>query len=90
MPKHLNITILGRVQGVGFRHAARDQARYLGLKGYVKNKMDGSVYIEAEGDDAALSLFVKWCRQGPPFAMVEELDVHEAEFVGLLGFDAKF
>jgi acylphosphatase len=88
--RHINITVTGRVQGVGFRRAARDQARFLGIKGFVKNCNDGTVYLEAEGDDAALSNFVKWCRQGPPFAHVEEINVESGEWKGLPGFDTKF
>lgn len=90
MPKHINITIFGRVQGVGFRRAARDQARYMGVKGFVKNNNNGSVYIEAEGDDATLSQFVRWCRQGPPFANVEELIVEDGEWKGYATFETRF
>jgi len=75
--KHINITVIGRVQGVGFRNGAKHQARYLGIKGFVKNRMDGHVYIEAEGNDAELAEFVKWCRKGPAFALVDELEVME-------------
>jgi acylphosphatase len=90
MSKHLKITITGRVQGVGFRHAARDQARYMGIKGYVKNLSDGSVFIEAEGDDEAMALFVRWCRQGPPFARVEDVITEPGTWVGLKSFEIKF
>ena len=90
MPKHLKITITGRVQGVGFRHAARDQARYMGIKGYVKNLPDGSVFIEAEGEDEAMALFVRWCRQGPPFARVEDVITEPGTWVGLKSFETKF
>jgi acylphosphatase len=88
--KHINITITGRVQGVGFRHAARDQARYLGIKGFVKNNLDGTVYIEAEGDDLAISQFVRWCRQGPPFGRVEELEVVDGIFKCYSVFETKY
>jgi acylphosphatase len=88
--KHINITIIGRVQGVGFRHAARDQARYLGIKGFVKNNPNGTVYIEAEGDDMALSQFVRWCRQGPPFSRVEELEVVDGLFKSYSVFETKY
>jgi len=90
MRKHLNITIFGRVQGVGFRHSARNQARYLGVKGFVKNNSDGSVYIEAEGEESAITQFVIWCRQGPPFAIVEKLDVILGEWKGYSTFETKY
>ena len=88
--KHLNITISGRVQGVGFRRSARDQARYLGIKGFVKNQHDGTVYIEAEADDAAMAQFVIWCRQGPPFAVVEEIHTEPGDLKHFPSFDTKF
>jgi acylphosphatase len=90
MPRHLNITITGRVQGVGFRRAARDQARYMGIKGFVKNNFDETVYIEAEGDDTSINLFVQWCHNGPPFARVEELDVNPGDWKGFTTFETKY
>jgi len=50
MKKHVNITVKGRVQGVGFRYSAMEAAEELGIKGFVRNMPDGSVYIEAEGE----------------------------------------
>ena len=90
MPKHLNITVTGRVQGVGFRRAARDQARYLGIKGYARNMHDGSVFIEAEGEDDVMALFVKWCRQGPPFGRVEEVTTKMENWQGFSTFETRF
>lgn len=90
MPKHLNITIAGRVQGVGFRRAARDQARYMGIKGYVKNLPDGSVFIEAEGEDDAMASFVRWCRQGPPFGRVEEVSTETGSWQGFPTFETRY
>jgi acylphosphatase len=45
----IKIKVFGYVQGVFFRYTTRKVARTLGLKGFVKNLPDGSVYIEAEG-----------------------------------------
>ncbi len=75
--KRLKIKVFGRVQGVSYRFAARTMARYLGVKGFVKNMHDGSVYIEAEADDKALGDFVLWCRKGPDFARVERVETEE-------------
>jgi acylphosphatase len=69
--------VTGRVQGVSYRHSARTMARYLGIRGFVKNRNDGSVYIEAEGDTEALGSFVQWCRKGPDFARVEKIETQE-------------
>lgn len=75
MNKHLSIRIYGTVQGVFFRHSAREKARELNIRGFARNDDDGSVYIEAEGDEAALEQFLAWCRKGPPQAAVEKVDV---------------
>lgn len=88
--KHINITVKGIVQGVGFRNSARHQARYLGIRGFVKNKFDGSVYIEAEGDASALAEFVKWCRKGPSFAHVDEVVVEESEMQFFSSFEVRY
>lgn len=72
------ITVTGRVQGVGYRHSARTTARYFGLKGFVKNMPDGSVYIEAEGSRNQLDEFVAWCRKGPGFGHVDNVKIETA------------
>ncbi len=77
MLKRLKIDVFGRVQGVSYRFSARTMARYLGIKGYVKNRTDGSVYIEAEGEETRLGEFVRWCRKGPEFSRVEKIDTSE-------------
>ncbi|MFP4367599.1 MAG: acylphosphatase [Bacteroidales bacterium] len=75
--KRLKMKITGRVQGVAFRHYAQTKASQNGVKGYVKNMPDGSVEIEAEGDEKALDGFVSWCHQGPDAARVEDIKVQE-------------
>jgi acylphosphatase len=75
--KRLKIKVSGRVQGVGFRHAASTMARYQGIKGFIKNLNDGSVYIEAEAGDKELGDFVEWCRKGPDFARVARVETEE-------------
>ncbi|HQK38448.1 MAG TPA: acylphosphatase [Bacteroidales bacterium] len=78
MKKHINITVTGRVQGVGFRYSAQEEAEELGIKGFVRNMPDGSVYIEAEGEEEDLLRFIDWCRQGPGYAHVKDLLIQEA------------
>jgi acylphosphatase len=87
MIKHLNIKVSGRVQGVFFRASTKEKADELGVKGFVKNERDGSVYIEAEGDEDLLQKFVAWCKQGPTHAIVELVDVKESAMRNLSGFD---
>lgn len=73
--KHLDIHVMGMVQGVCFRAAAREKASSLGIKGFVRNEPNGSVFIEAEGPEECLEELVAWCRQGPPSAHVKNIDV---------------
>lgn len=70
------IHVTGRVQGVGFRWSAVREARNRGIKGFVKNLSDGSVYIEAEGSMKQLTTFVEWCRKGPGFGYVDTVNVN--------------
>jgi acylphosphatase len=70
-----NVVISGRVQGVGFRYATYHAARQNGVRGWVRNRPDGRVEAELEGDDLAVGRVVAWCRHGPPGARVEGIDV---------------
>lgn len=86
MPLHYAIRVTGLVQGVGFRASARFEAGRLGLRGFVRNEPDGSVYAEAEGEREPLDRFVAWCRRGPPHARVENVVKEELESQGFSGF----
>lgn len=84
--KHYEIRVTGKVQGVFFRASARDVAQSLGLRGRVRNEPDGSVYIEAEGEEQHLLEFTEWCKQGPPRARVSDVQVREGTLRNLQGF----
>ena len=84
------IIIRGRVQGVGYRAFASKMAIALGLKGYVKNKLDGSVQIEVEGIKKTLDEFVTYCERGPGWGYVENLDVKEYPTQGYCDFKIKY
>ena len=90
--KRIRLTISGRVQGVCFRAYARDEARRLGLKGWVRNLPDGRVEALAQGDPAELRTFEAWCREGPSHARVREVQVveEEAESPKLLSFEITY
>lgn len=87
--KHVSVTVYGKVQGVFFRASAQEAALQSGVKGFVKNQSDGSVYIEAEGEDAVLDRFIAWCHQGPPQARVDRVEVVEGNFKSFASFDIK-
>lgn len=69
--------IRGFVQGVNFRYYGSQQARRLGLTGWIRNREDGDVEAIAEGDDTAVETFAAWCRSGPPAARVHEVELSE-------------
>jgi acylphosphatase len=72
MGVHLRIS--GLVQGVGYRLWAGRRARALGLAGWARNRLDGTVEIAVGGEAAVLSLFVQDCAVGPPSARVERVE----------------
>ena len=67
------IRVIGRVQGVGYRYAFRDEAQRLGIAGWVRNRADGSVEALVQGDADAVERLLGWARQGPALAKVQEL-----------------
>ncbi len=87
--KRLNITVYGRVQGIGFRYSALHAAQRLGVKGFVKNCYDGTVYLEAEGDDEPVESFLEWCKKGPSLARVERVVTEQAELRLYTGFEIR-
>lgn len=73
------IRVNGSVQGVGFRIAMRDEARRLGITGWVRNRADGSVEALVQGPPAALDAIVGWARRGPPGARVTDVQISERD-----------
>ncbi len=69
------LRVTGRVQGVGFRYFTVREAEKEGIKGFVRNEPDGSVYIEAEGDEDALERFILRIRKGPLWGRVDHVSV---------------
>ena len=87
--RSVRLTITGRVQGVGYRAWALDRARRLGLRGWVRNRADGSVEALVTGDQDAVAAMIGACREGPYGAKVTEVAVSEAEDDGSTGFSPK-
>jgi acylphosphatase len=72
----VRVVVRGRVQGVGYRDFVYMRARFLGLRGYVRNLPDmRSVEVVAEGDRAGLKQLLDHLREGPRGARVDGLDV---------------
>ncbi len=78
----VHVLIKGRVQGVFFRAATRDEARARGLGGWARNLPDGRVEALFEGDKRAVENMLAWCHQGPPYAYVDRVEVEWQPYVG--------
>ncbi|MGA8058967.1 MAG: acylphosphatase [Candidatus Binataceae bacterium] len=81
----LRMLVHGRVQGVFFRHAAAEEARSLGLRGWVKNLPSGDVEIVAEGPRRDLKILAAWANQGPRLARVTGVDEEWSDYSGKEG-----
>ena len=71
------VRVRGRVQGVGYRYACVQQARMLGVTGWVRNRMDDSVEAMLQGTPRQLAQMCEWMREDIPAALVEDMDVVE-------------
>ncbi len=84
----VRLRVKGRVQGVGYRLWAIEAAVGLGLRGWVRNRADGSVEAVAIGTPQDVAAMIEMCRQGPRGAQVNEVTVADATDDGSLGFTA--
>ena len=75
--RRVRVIISGRVQGVGYRAATATEARRLGIFGWVQNRPDGSVELEAEGPDDKVAALLAWAEYGPPSAQVTKVKVDD-------------
>jgi acylphosphatase len=78
MTTTVQVLISGRVQGVGYRDAMCAQAERHGVRGWVRNRRDGSVEAVLQGDAAAVDAVIAWARRGPPAARVTEVNAQPA------------
>jgi acylphosphatase len=83
------LVIRGRVQGVWYREAMRQEAEALGVAGWVRNRLDGTVEAHVEGPSEAVEAMVRWARRGPEHAQVTDLEVHEDDPDGLARFEKR-
>ena len=85
----VRLIIRGRVQGVGYRWWAEGEAGRLGLDGWVRNRIDGTVELLAAGPAAAVERLIEASRRGPPSAAVDAIDRFDAHDDGLRGFQSR-
>jgi acylphosphatase len=75
--RRVRAIVSGRVQGVAYRASTVYEARGRGLTGWVRNRPDGSVELEAQGDDDGVTALLAWCAHGPPAARVTGVNIDE-------------
>ena len=86
--KTVRLRITGNVQGVGYRIWATRTAAGLGLRGWVRNRLDGSVEALATGAPEQIAVLIEACRRGPYGARVAEVTAVPNEDDGSIGFTA--
>lgn len=90
MSNHYNLKVKGRVQGVFFRASTQQEALSLGLAGFVRNELDGTVYIEVEGEQEEINSLIAWIKNGgPPQGSVDGFEMIESEIEGYLDFEIR-
>jgi len=87
--KRYLVRIYGIVQGVGFRYFTFKKANLLGIKGFVKNLPDGSVFVDCEGDEENLKFFLEYLKEGPSFSRVDKIELKEETPKGYPSFVIK-
>jgi acylphosphatase len=84
-----HVLVRGLVQGVFFRAELRDRARSVGVSGWVRNNVDGTVDAELEGPRERVESLVHWCSRGPRGAVVDDVEVEWLEPAGHVGFELR-
>jgi acylphosphatase len=82
----MHLDISGKVQGVGFRYFVTRCAQHQGLRGWVRNRLDGSVEALLIGEEVAVAAVTEQCRRGPPPGRVDRLSATPAQDDGSADF----
>ncbi len=82
MKKRIHAFVSGKVQGVFFRANTKKEANHLKLTGWVRNLEDGRVEFVAEGEENNLARLIKWAKEGPSWAKVDDLRIEWKEYEG--------
>jgi acylphosphatase len=86
-----HVIVSGRVQGVFFRMETKRAADRYGVSGWVRNKRDGTVEAIFEGDQESVNLSLEWCKEGPPYSKVTNIDVKWNNYTGeFQGFEITY
>ncbi len=89
--RRAHIEVFGKVQGVCYRYYTVEKATALNITGFIRNRMDGSVEIVAEGEEANIRDLIQWANQGSPASNVSDVRVDWEEYKGeFKNFTVKF
>ncbi|SHJ22513.1 acylphosphatase [Palleronia salina] len=88
-PMAVRTIISGRVQGVGFRAFTRDAARSRDLRGWVRNRDDGTVEAHVEGPDREIESLLTELGRGPTFGSVSSVETEDVDDTGATGFEIR-
>lgn len=88
MEKAVTIKVNGRLQNTGYRHFARLAAQDYSIKGILIYNPDGSVYIEAQGEENNLEAFLAYCKRGPIWGRVDNIDIQPADLQEFTDFES--
>ena len=83
------LRIHGEVQGVFYRAWSAETARALGVSGWVRNRVNGTVEMLVHGEAAAVERFIGCCREGPPAARVAQVEIEETTEAAPAGFEKR-
>ena len=86
MKKAVKVEIFGTIQGIFFRNFIKEKADKFNIKGYVRNKKDGSVEAWFEGNSSDVKKMLEVCKNGPKHAIIKKMDILEESFQGLKKF----
>ena len=86
----VQIIVIGKVQGVFFRKFAVAAAAKHGVKGTVRNAPDGTVVIEASGEETAIEKMISWCNEGSPYGRVDKVYVTDLAYQSFDNFSVKY
>lgn len=87
----INAVITGRVQGVFFRACTHDEAQRIGLSGWVRNRVDGSVETELQGDEVEVKRMLNWLHKGSPTSQVAKVTSRQLAIIdGEKGFSIRY